>query len=111
RVRVAILLFVLFVVVLYAIRDYRSRRARKEWDHTLAVAIVVLRADDVDVRTVDALRMRAPALADRLTGEMRRHRSAPMPPFRFRVLGPVDGAPPAPAPRGDGPVDLAKESL
>src|SRR5207249_2298493 len=75
------------------------------------VAIVVLRSDDVDPRTIEMLRARAPALADRLTTEMRRYRPGAMPPFRFRVHGPVDGAPRAPAPSGEGPVDLAKQSI
>src|SRR5262245_33616861 len=33
RVRVAILLAILFGVVLWAAADIRSRRARKNWDH------------------------------------------------------------------------------
>jgi hypothetical protein len=112
RIRVGVLLFVLFVVVLYTIRDIRSRRARNEWDHTLAVAVVLLREGDVDAQSVEALRARAPALADRLAGEMRRYRpGTTIPPFRFKVFGPIDGAPPPPVATAEGAVDLAKQSV
>lgn len=110
RIRVAILLFVLFVVVLYAIRDIRSRRARNAWDHTLDVAVVLLRDGRVDPAAIDALRERAPALADRLAAEMRRYRGGAPAPFRLHVLGPVDGVPPPPSAGGDGVVDMAKAS-
>lgn len=110
RIRVAVLLFVLFVVVLYAIRDIRSRGARKDWDHTLDVAIVLLRDGNVDPAALESVRERAPALADRLNAEMRRYRTVGPPPFRFHVKGPIDGVRPPPAAAGDGVVDLAKGS-
>jgi hypothetical protein len=110
RIRVAVLLFILFVVVLYAIRDFRSRRARNEWDHTLAVAVVLIRDGDVDAASVEALRARAPALRDRLEAEMQRYRAGPAP-FTFRVLGPIAGVSRAPEPQGDGPIDLGKQAL
>ncbi len=110
RIRVAVLSFVLFVVVLYAIRDVRSRRARNDWDHTLVVAVVLIDDGNVGPGAVDAFRARGPALRDRLESEMRRWRTGP-PPFTFRVLGPLRGVPRAPEPQGDGPVDLAKQAL
>ncbi|AKV02576.1 hypothetical protein AKJ09_09239 [Labilithrix luteola] len=48
RIRVGILLTILFFVVLYAVRDFRSRNARKDWKTTLDVAVVLLRAGPVD---------------------------------------------------------------
>ncbi|MBX3201166.1 MAG: hypothetical protein KF894_23710 [Labilithrix sp.] len=113
-VRVALLSFVLFVVVLIAVRDVRSRRARTAWDRSLDVAIVLVDAPGAAPATaaaVQALRERTPALEARLAEEMARHGRAGPPPFRFRVFGPIAGAPASPAPAGDGVVDLAKQAL
>lgn len=112
RIRVAVLLGILFVVVLVAIRDFRSRQARKDWKTTLDVAVVLLRAGAVDDEAVDAVRARAPSLAGRLEGEMRRYRhpSGGVRPFAFHVLGPVDLPSPAPEPSGEGIVDLVRHS-
>ncbi|MBX3264064.1 MAG: hypothetical protein KF782_30615 [Labilithrix sp.] len=115
HVRVALLSFVLFVVVLIAARDVRSRRARTDWDRSLDVAIVLVEAPGaapVSDAAVQALRERAPALEARLAEEMARHgRTAAPRPFRFRVFGPIAGIPACPAPAGDGVVDLARQAL
>jgi hypothetical protein len=115
RVRVSILLFVLLLVVYYAVRDLRSRMARNDWDRTVDVALVLVRvrgSAPVDDDAIAALRLRAPALEARLQAEMRRH--APeraVLPFKLRVFGPVEAPSPAPTPQGDGPPDLAKQAL
>lgn len=114
RVRVGILLFVLFVVILYAIRDFRSRGARKNWDQTLEVALVVVRVEGtqtVDDAALAALRGRVGALETRLASEMTRYRAGSPPPFHFSVLGPVTVSSPPPTPSGDGPTDLAKQAI
>lgn len=110
RIRVAILLCILFFVVLYAIRDFRSRQARKDWKATLDVAVVLLRAGPVDDEAVRAVRARAPSLADRLGTEMQRYQSGGVRPFTFHVLGPVDLPSPAPEPSGEGVVDLVRHA-
>jgi hypothetical protein len=110
-VRVSVLLTILAAVLLWAWKDVRQRRARNEWDHTLIVAIALVRLEPVDDAAIAALRAQLPALEDRLTAEMTRYRPGAPHPFRFELITPVDGAPPPPAPESDGPVDLAKYTL
>ncbi len=114
QARVAVLLAILIVVVAYAIHDVRSRQSRKAWDHTLAVAIVVMRqpaeAGGVDDATISALRERTPTLAARLESELHRYAPSAPKPFAFTVLGPIDGAPPAPVTSGDGLMALASHA-
>jgi len=108
-----VLLAVLVVVLAYAWHDVHSRHARRTWDHTLSIAIVVLRADAdasgarVDDASIDALRGRAPALEARLTEEIHRYRPSAPKPFELTIFGPIDGVPPPPAATGDGIVALA----
>ena len=53
KIRVAVLLLVLFVVVLYALKDLRSRRGRNHWDRTLDVAVAAARwVPETTIRTV-----------------------------------------------------------
>jgi hypothetical protein len=114
-VRLAVLLFVLFVVILWAIRDTWTRRERLAWDHTLDVAVVLVHVsgtDAVDPSAITAVAERADALAVRLSEEQRRHRPgahAPAP-FRFSVKGPVEAEAPAPSPASDSIGDLAKQA-
>ncbi|MBX3190949.1 MAG: hypothetical protein KF819_28395 [Labilithrix sp.] len=108
--RVAILLTILGLVLLYAWRDVRMRAARNEWDHTLYVAIVLVRVEPIDDAAIAAMRERVPALEDRLASELARYRSASPRPFRFNLAGPVDAGAPPPAPPGEGAVDLAKHT-
>jgi hypothetical protein len=106
-VRVSVLLAVLAGVLLWGWRDVRSRHARNAWDHTLLVAIVLVRLEPLDDVGVAALEKQLPALEDRLSAELARYRPGAPHPFRFELKRPVDGAPPPRAPASDGPVDLA----
>jgi hypothetical protein len=106
-VRVAVLSAILFGVLLYAWRDLHARHARNDWDHTLDVALVIVREGAVDTTAVDALRARLPAAEARLADEMRRYRQGAQP-FALHALGPVDAASPPPTPGGDGVVDAAR---
>lgn len=110
QARVAVLLAILVVVVAYAWHDVHARRARKSWDHTLSIAVVVLRDGAVDPADVEALRQRAPALEDRLAGELHRYRPSAPKPFAFTIFGPIDAPGPAPAVHGDGILDLASHA-
>jgi hypothetical protein len=105
--RVAVLLSVLLVVVAYAAHDVYSRRERKAWDHTLAIAVVVLRDGPVDDAAMGALRERTPELEHRLTDELHRYRPGAPKPFAFTLFGPIDETAPAPATAGDGLLALA----
>ena len=112
-VRVGVLLFVLFFVVLYAIRDVRSRRARNDWRAPVDVAIVVVHVagtEPVEPEALLAFRARAPALADRLAAEAERIHPGIVRPFRFTVFGPVEAGAAAPQPASDGVVDLVKQA-
>jgi len=114
-VRVAILLSILFVVVLYAVRDLRSRRARKDWDRTLDIAIVLIHVEGsaaVDADAIRALNDRKDALEQRLASEARRHNPKIIgTPFRLRVFGPINVSTAPPSPPSDSPVDLAKQAV
>ena len=106
----AVLLALLVVVVAYAIHAVRSRRARKAWDHTLRVAVIVVRKGNVDDAAVAALRDRAPALEARLEEELHRWRPGAPKPFAFTVVGPLDTPGAAPAATGDGILELASHA-
>lgn len=114
-VRVSFLLVVLFVFVLFAIRDVWSRRTRTAWENTLDVAIVLVHAADgarVNDVAVDALRERVPVLEERLAHEMSRHRGhSTMRPFRFHLFGPVVVGSRAPSLEEDGLIALARHAL
>jgi hypothetical protein len=109
-VRVTVLLLVLVTVLAWGWRDLRSRRLRNDWDHTLHVAVVMLRVAPVDDRAFDAIRGRGPALEDRLDDEIRRYRLGAPRPFLFTFFGPVNVAAPPPSPEGGGLLDLAAHS-
>ncbi len=114
RIRVAVLLLVLGGVILYAIRDVQSRRERKTWDHTLSVALVLLRDPSLGPLAPDALptlRDRLPALGERLTEELHRYRPGAPHPFAFRLFGPVDVATMPPSVQGTGWTDLAQHTF
>jgi hypothetical protein len=114
-IRVSILLFILFVVVLYALRDLHSRRARKDWDKTLDVAVVLLHVNGttaVDPEAIRLLKDRSDSLEQRLATEAQRHRGpSAMKPFRVKVFGPVETTEAPPTPASDSPVDLAKQAV
>lgn len=116
-VRVSVLLFILFVVVLYALKDLRSRRERTAWDRTLDVAVVVVHVDGTPAVDPDAVRVleeRLPALEERLRAEAERYRPPSTgiePPFRFRIKGPVIVKSRPPSPASEGAVDLAKQAV
>ena len=114
HVRVAVLLVVLCGVLVYAWHDVHSRHARKDWDHTLQIAIVVLRLGPVDDNAIVALRGRIGALDARLAAEKARYLpgagSNAQKPFAFTVFGPVDVAQPAPMAAGDGIGALIRHS-
>lgn len=106
-VRVSILLTILLGVSLYAIRDYRSRHGRNDWDRPLEVSFVVVREGPVTADALAALKARVPVLEAQLHAQMQRYRDSALPPIHVTIRGPVDGAPPPPTP-GDGVVDALK---
>lgn len=112
-IRVSFLLFVLFVVVLWAIRDTWTRRERLAWDHTLDIAIVLVHVagtEPIDPASVAAMSARAGALATTLAAEQHRYRAGAPPPFRFSVKGPVEVGGPPPSPASDSFGDLARQA-
>ena len=110
RIRIGVLVCVLFGVLCYAWLDVRSRARRNEWEATLDVAIVLLRRGSVDDDAVAALRARLPALEERLTAQMQRHRPSGPRPFSFSVRGPIDVVSGAPMPDGFELWDLVKHA-
>jgi hypothetical protein len=108
--RVIVLLGILVVVIAYAAHDVLARRARKAWDHTLSVAVIVIRKGPVDDESVESFRHRGPLLEARLESELHRYKPGAPKPFAFTVYGPVDGTTGEPAVKGDGIVDLASHA-
>jgi hypothetical protein len=107
RVRVALLLGVLAIVLVYAARDVLSRRARNEWNRTLDVAFVVVTEPGVEAGAVELLRQRVPDLADRLAQEFARYRPDAPRPFAFTLYGPTPLGEPLPVP-ADGLAGAAR---
>lgn len=108
RIRIAVLLGILAIVLLYAWKDVRRRHERTAWHRPLAVALVVMRRGPVPDAAVAELRRRSHDLEARLGDEFRRFHGPGGPvPFEFQVYGPVEVTAPPPTPEGDGLVDLA----
>ncbi len=111
RVRVFILLGILALVVVFAAHDVYGRKARKDWDHTLSVAVVLLEDGTLDDAAIARFKERTPALEARLAAEQARWRTGAPKPFELSVFGPVKmHASPPPAPSEDGVVALAGHS-
>lgn len=102
-VRLVALVGALIVVAFYAYADVHRRHERTEWDHTLEVAVVVLRREPrVDDGTIAELRARLPALEKRLQAEATRYRPDIGTPFVFRFYGPLDVTEAPPVLEGSG---------
>ena len=111
RVRVFVLLGILALVVVFAANDVYGRRARKDWDHTLSVAVVLLEDGAIDDAAIARFKERTPALEARLAAEQARWRTGAPKPFEISVFGPVTiKSSPPPAPSEDGVVALAGHS-
>jgi hypothetical protein len=110
RVRVVVLLVVLFGVALYAWNDVRSRKARHDWASPLEVAVVVLAEPGVDPAALDAFRARLPALEEQLTAEKHRYQRGTWKPFAFTMFGPLAPNGAAPKLEEDGFLALAGHS-
>ncbi|MEM9877181.1 MAG: hypothetical protein AAF928_19940 [Myxococcota bacterium] len=108
--RVAALLSILAIVVLYAANDWRRRQSRNEWLETLEVAIIVVPRGPLSTDLMAALRGRGNALERRLTEERRRYMATAPVPFRITVhpVERVMSGPPAPPDDVDDLVALAR---
>ena len=97
RIRLWVLVGSLGATIAWAAHDYRSRRARTEWQQPVQVAVALVQLGDVDSRAVAGLRARFPALEARLTSEFQRYGGRLSHPIAFTLFGPVvvDRAPPA----------------
>lgn len=101
QIRVAVLLAILLVVLLYAWHDINERRDRASFRRPLDVAVVLLQYGPRDAATSAAtgqLLLRVNALQDTLFSEQRRYRSEAEPLLRLSAFGPVPvlREPPAP---------------
>lgn len=94
-VRVAILLSILGVVLLYAWNRHRRLERRTTWAAPLEVAIVVVPRGPIDGDVLTELRQRESALQQRLHTEYRRYATHGVQPFRITVYA-APGTPPAP---------------
>lgn len=101
-IRVAVLLAVLAIVLVYAAHDVIARRSRNEWQRTLDVAIVVVTEPGTDADATAELQRRTPELARRLRDEFRRYRPGAPAPFAFVHYGPVPLGRVAPVVSGEG---------
>ncbi len=96
RVRVSLLLAVLFGVVLWAGNDWLRRRARKAWAAPLRVALVLVEREPVSPALLQRLESRARDLEKRLQQERLRHTGQAEAPFSIMVKGPVSASADAP---------------
>jgi hypothetical protein len=96
RVRVAVLLVVLAIVLLYAARDYWARHARRNWQRPLDIALILLERGPLDPVALAAFEARIPELERALEAEFRRY-GGNFRPFRFRRFGPVPESIPPPS--------------
>lgn len=75
RIRVAFLLSILFLVLLFAWNDHRRRTGRNDWQEPLRVGIVLLQLGSVAPGAVEALSERVGVLEERLSSEYLRYQS------------------------------------
>jgi hypothetical protein len=94
------LLAVLVALIIYAVRDYRSRSARREWQRPLEIALLLLERGAVQPAALELFQTRVPELERALEREFRRH-GGDFRPFRFARFGPV----PEPGPTPDASSD------
>ena len=107
HVRVAILLTVLAVVLVFAASRWLRDRARASWKRPQRVAFIVVPIGPVDGAPMAALAARKSALEEVLTRELHRYRASPDQPFEIMVRGPARLSESPPIPVGDGFFDLA----
>ena len=106
RVRVLILMAVLFMVMGYAARDSYVRRSRTDWERTLLVAVVVLEVEPVEQSALSGFGERLPLLQEKLALEARRYRPDLKLPFEFQLFGPIRVEKSPPEPSGDSFFEL-----
>ena len=107
--RIAVLLTVLAVVVLWAASVHKRRNRRLAWKRTVHAAVILLEARP-------AAKARAPferglqTLQQWIAAEGARRRPLPDPPVDFELFGPVAAAPPAFEPPDEGLWTRAKHA-
>jgi hypothetical protein len=111
RIRIAILLGILALVLLWAWHDTTRRRSRNDWGRTLSVAVVIVRKGPVDREALASLRAGTRALQDRLAEEFWRYQPRSARPFALQAYGPIDVSEDPPTPAGSALPDLARYSL
>ncbi len=102
RTRVWVLSSVLLAVAVWALLEVRSRRARRDWDHTVSVAVVILQLAPLNETALPALRNRSRTMETRLASELQRYRPGAPSPFSLSLIGPVAVTQPPPELGGDG---------
>jgi hypothetical protein len=105
RVRVTLLLALLAGVLLWAGNDWWRRRARREWQRPLRVALVLVEREPVAAEVTKALVRRTPELEQRLAAQLAQHGARLEQPFALITYGPV--AQRTPTPRSTEPSLLA----
>jgi len=96
RPRLAVLLGLLAITIVWAWHELESRRARNEWQRPLEVAVAFVQLGVIDPQALATLRTHFPSLEARLTDEYHRHGGRMTRPVNFTLFGPVtvDRAPP-----------------
>lgn len=109
RIRVTILLIVLGGVLAYAYVDRRQREARRSWERTLRVAVILVEQAPLEASAVASLALRVDPLEAQLEAEMRRYLPAGPKPFEIALLGPIASSDAAPTPPEGGELaEIAK---
>ena len=104
RIRLAILVGLLAMTVLFALHDISSRRARTEWKRPVSVAVALVQLGPVDQSALNALDGRFRVLEARFAAEYHRYGGQLDRPVTFTLYGPVTvDRPPPPDPDSDIP--------
>lgn len=108
--RVALLLALLAGVLLWAGNDWWRRRARREWQRPLRVALVLVEREPVPAEVARALVRRTPELERRLAAQLAQHGARLEHPFALITYGPVAQREPTPRVMEPSFVALARHS-
>jgi hypothetical protein len=110
RARLWLLASILLAVAAWALLEVRSRRARRDWDHTLNVAVVILQLAPLDEAALPALRARSRTMETRLAAELQRYRAGAPQPVSLSLFGPLAVTAPPPQLGGDGILERASHA-
>jgi hypothetical protein len=110
RIRLAILVSLLAITVLFALNDIHSRRARTQWRRPVSVAVALVQLGPVDQAALNTLNGRFRVLEARIASEYHRYGGRLDRPVTFTLYGPVTVDRSAPADPDSDILSLARHA-